>query len=60
MVVIIFFLLYHYKVMQKSEYDSLRNANDDNEVDMWDLRNQEGKTFKEKVEFFVDYLLIRF
>ena len=35
--------------MQKSEYDNLKLSRDENEVDVLDLKNQEGKTFKEKV-----------
>lgn len=35
--------------MHKSEYDNLKLSRDENEVDVLDLKNQEGKTFKEKV-----------
>lgn len=40
--------------MQKSDYELLKPTTrqvDEEEIDVQDLRNEEGKTFKEKVSF---------
>lgn len=42
--------------MQKSEYDNLKLSREENEVDVLDLKNQEGKTFKEKVTIYFNKL----